>query len=612
MRFWVLAMAALLLAACDQVTIAEPEATWTGSIGRLVAHDGDPAALEFVHLDGAGPEQGRMTLVEIDDADLDQAARLETLVQPPRMESLQARLVTTGDIDAGALCWLRFEARAVQPQVELGLGRLSITVRPSAPDVEPMFYRSIYIDPVWTPIDLAFVTSSGLGAGDAEIVFGVGTQLQVVDVGGVSMRCFGQGDRPADLPETTFSYAGREAEAPWRATAESQIERYRKGDLAITVTDADGQPVTDAEIHIQMNRHAFKFGAVVEAEQLAGISEENGEKTTAYRKNLRELFNTVTFEDGLSWSAWADPADRQVTEDALAWVRSLGLDLRGRGLASADRSELPTDLQDKQDDPEAIREAVHAGITTTAGELDGRVVSWDVVDRPREHHDLLNLLGSNELATWFQLARSATPNAELVLNESDILAGDRMAELATLLGNLIAADVPIDRIGIQGQFGAQPPSIQVLGDRLDQLASFDLPLVVTAFDMATSDKQLLEDFTRDFLTLAFSHPAIQGFVFGAFWEGEESSPGASIYRRDGTLSPVGKLYRDLVRRTWWTDIAARSNADGELTTRVYQGDYTISARKNDQSTMATLSLGPDGANLALTLSNAKGDDDRSL
>lgn len=490
MRFGFLALAALVLAACDQVTIAEPEATWTGSIGRLVASDEDSGSLEFVHRDGAGPEQGKMTLVAVDDTDLDQAARLETLGQPPRMESLQARLVTTGDIDADAVCWLRFDARAVQPQVELGLGRLSIMVRPAASNLEPLFYRSIYLERVWTPIDFTFVASSDLEAGEVEVVFGVGTQLQVVDIGGVSMRCFDD-DRPARLPETTFSYAGREPEAPWRATAESQIERYRKGDLAIAVTDAGGQPVADAEIHIQMSRHAFKFGAAIDADRLAGVvaDDDEGGKTAAYRKNLKELFNTVTFEEGLSWTAWADEADRQVTEDALAWVRSLGLDLRGRGLAPTDGSDLPPALQEIRNDPNAIREAVHAGIETTAGELAGRVSAWDVVDRPRERRDLLDLLGSDELATWFQLARSAAPNAKLVLNESDILAGDRMAELATLLGNLIAKNAPIDRIGIQGQFGAQPPPIQVLGDRLDQLASFDLPLVVTAFDMATSDQQ---------------------------------------------------------------------------------------------------------------------------
>ncbi|MGI9421041.1 MAG: endo-1,4-beta-xylanase [Geminicoccaceae bacterium] len=609
MRVGFLAAAALVLVACDQVTIAEPEASWTGSIGRLVADGEDPENLEIAHADGTGAEHGRLTRVPVEDADVDVAVRLETLGQPPRMESLQARLVTRADMEADDACWLRFDARAVQPQVELGLGRLSIIVRPTEAGLEPLVHRSIYLEPVWTPIDLAFTVPSGLGAGEAEVVFGFGTQLQVVDVGGVSMRCF-QDETVLDrLPRSRFSYAGREPDAAWRATAEKQIERYRKGDLAIEVTDGSGQPVADAEIHIQMSRHAFTFGTAVDADRLAGTDDEAA--TTAYRKTLGELFNTVSIDDRLRWNVWADEAERQTTEEALAWVRSIGLDLRGRGLVPTDSADLPDALQEKRDDPEAIRQAVREGVEATAGSLEERIGAWEVVDRPRERHDLLDLLGWDELGTWFELARSAAPEARLVLNESDILSGDRMAELATLLGGLIGENVPIDHIGVQGHFGAQPPPIQVLSDRFDQLASFDLPLVVTAFDMTTNDRDLHQEFTRDFLTLAFSHPSVEGFVFARFWDDGETRTDSAMYRSDGTITPIGKVYRDLVLRTWWTDIVAASNAEGELSSRVFQGDYMISARKDDQSAAATLRLGPEGAKVTLTLA-VSDEDERAL
>lgn len=612
MRFGFWAMTFLALAACDQATTGEPEAAWTGSIGRLVADGQDPAALTFARLDDAGPEHGGMTLISGDDPDAGKAVRLETLGQPPRMESLQARLLTTGDIDAGSVCWLRFETRAVEPQVELGLGRLSIMVRGTRADQEPLVHRSIYLRPAWTPIDVTFEASAAVDAGEAEIVFGVGTQLQVVDLGGVSMRCFADDDAPPGLSQTSFSYAGREPEASWRATAESQIERYRKGDLSIEVNDESGQPVNDAEIHIQMSRHAFQFGAAIDPTALAGVDDDGNQgKTASYRQNLKELFNTITLESGVGWPAWTDESDRQAIEDALAWGRSLDLDLCGKRLVSSKMADLPPALQERRNEPEAVREAVRAGVEATAGDLAERVDAWNVVDRPREQHDLLDLLGWDEMATWFQVARSAAPNAKLVLNESEILAGDRMAELATLLGNLIADDVPIDRIGVQGQFGAQPPPIQVLSDRLDQLASFGLPLMVTAFDMATADDRLLQDFARDFLTLAFSHPSVEGFVFGQFWEDADGPLGAAIYRSDGAISPIGKIYRDLVLQRWWTDIVARSNAEGELSSRVFQGDYMISARKDDQRAAATVSLGPKGAKVTLTLAS-KEDADRAL
>jgi GH35 family endo-1,4-beta-xylanase len=605
MRLWVLALAALLLAACDEVTLVAPGAAWNGSIGRLVVDGADPEAFEFVHRDGAGPQQGRMTLVAVEDRAVGKAARLETLGLPPRMESLQARLVSTADMDADAACWLRFDVRAVQPQIELGLGRLAIMVRPTAPEGAPLLERTFYVEPVWTPVDLIFAAGDALDAGEAEVVFAVGTQLQVVDVADVSLRCFDDARALQRLPGTSFSYAGREPDAPWRATAASQIERYRKGDLAIEVKDGSGQPVADAEIHIQMSSHAFTFGAMIERAMLADSASNDGEdRTGSYKKNLQELLNAVTFDRGLRWTAWEDSEQRPVTEQALSWVHSLGLDLHGRDLVSASSADLPPALLEKKADPAAIRAAIREGVTSAAADLEGRIAAWHVVDKPRDHHDLLDLVGWEELPGWFRLARAAAPSAKLGLNESDVLAGDRMAELASLIGNLMEEEAPIDRIGVEGRFDVQPPPIQVLSDRLDQLASFGLPLVITAFDMATADQALQQDFTRDFLTLAFSHPSVEGVVFGRFLDDQASRAGSALLRSDGTISPIGSVYRDLVLQSWWTDILARSNAEGELSSRVFQGDYVISARKDNLAATTTLNLGAEGAKVTLTLAAA--------
>src|SRR5215216_180336 len=61
-------------------------------------------------------------------------------------------------------------------------------------------------------------------------------------------------DRPsvaATLP-LKLDYKGREANAPWRKEAEARIERSRKADLSLTVTDAAGQPLPDAELSIKL------------------------------------------------------------------------------------------------------------------------------------------------------------------------------------------------------------------------------------------------------------------------------------------------------------------------------------------------------------------------
>ena len=605
MRFVFLSIGAWALAACDDVLVAEPDAIWTGSIGSLVASGDASDALEFVYQDGAGPEHGRMTEISDEDPAFSEAIRLETLAQPPRMESLQARLVTTGAIEAEATCWLRFDARAAQPQIELALGRLSISVRSKAPDPKPLLDRLIYLAPIWTEVDLVFEAPATFAPGDVEIVFGVGTRLQTVDIASASMRCFDDDGPFARFPSTSFSYAGRDPDAAWRAVAERQIERYRKGDLSVNVTDDSGQPVEDAEVHIQMSRHDFTFGAVVDTDLLAGSeTDDDGDGTTSsYRRNLKELFNAATFRDGFHWIAWSNPEEREKSEAALAWVRSLGLDLRALGPVATASLALPSDLEDDADVPDVVLNAIRTGIEATADELKEHVSAWYVFDKPRDNQEALDILGLEELIGWFQLIQSVAPDTDLALNESDILAGDRMAEYATLLGNLVSEGAPISRIGVEGRFGAQPPPIQVLSDRLDQLASFDLPLVVTGFDMVTNDEQLRQDFMKDFLTLAFSHPSTEGFVFRHYWEEGDESDATTIYRRDGSISPIGNIYRNLVLDRWWTDTVERSDAEGTLTSRIFLGDYTISARKDDQTGSATISLGPDGADVTIELSS---------
>ena len=563
-------------------------------------------ALSLTALDDAGPDYGEIAWVSIDDAFFDRALRLEKLAKPPRMESLEARIATMGDVPEGVVCWLHVDGRATQAQTELGLGRLAIAVRAKEASGPALLERSIYIEPVWTAIDLSFAAPSDFDVGELEVAFGVGTQPQILDLTGLSMRCFDESDALPKWPDTAFSYAGREADASWRQTADNRIERYRKSDLAIDVTDDSGQSVPDAEIHIQMLRHAFTFGAAIDAERLLDdVDNSDREAATAsYRKNLGELFNTITFKERLRWTNWRDQSQRDTTEEALDWARSLGLEPRGRGLAFSAIDDLPLNLQENLDEPGLVEGAIRLGIGTTAGDLKGRIGAWEMIDPSLGYLELIDLVDEQELASWFRLAEQAHAEAKLVLSGDDPLAGDGLAELIDLAQRFVNQDIPIDQIGLQGRFETQPPPVERLINRFDLLAGLNLPLVVTAFDLNTEDLALSSDFTNDFLTLAFSHPSVTGFIFEHFQESEEQKTPTTLFYQDGTVSPIGQVYRDLVLGHWWSDIVASSNAEGRLTSRVFQGDYRITARKGDKSAFVMLTVGPDAETVTLELAAA--------
>lgn len=81
-----------------------------------------------------------------------------------------------------------------------------------------------------------------------------------------------------------------EQEASWKQRAADGIERYRKGDGRITVTDENGEPIANAKIKLTQTSHEFRFGAnIFMLDEL-----ETEEKNEKYKKYFAELFNMAT------------------------------------------------------------------------------------------------------------------------------------------------------------------------------------------------------------------------------------------------------------------------------------------------------------------------------
>ena len=68
------------------------------------------------------------------------------------------------------------------------------------------------------------------------------------------------------------------------------IEKYRKGNLKINVTDADGKPVKNAKITLKQTKHEFKHGA-----NIFMLDEfDTEEKNEAYKNLFVKAFNMAT------------------------------------------------------------------------------------------------------------------------------------------------------------------------------------------------------------------------------------------------------------------------------------------------------------------------------
>jgi hypothetical protein len=95
---------------------------------------------------------------------------------------------------------------------------------------------------------------------------------------------------------------------------------------------------------------------------------------------------------------------------------------------------------------------------------------------------------------------------------------------------------------------------------------------------------------RDFLTIVFSHPAVESFLMWGFWDGAHWYDDAPIFREDWSVKPSGQVFLDLVFDTWWTDETAVTDSDGMVTFRGYHGDYDVTATHGGESLSADMTL----------------------
>lgn len=349
------------------------------------------------------------------------------------------------------------------------------------------------------------------------------------------------------------------------------------GALRIIVVDGEGRRLPGEAVRVVQQRHAFRFGTAVSVGRLLADDAEG----RRYRDVLRENFNSATIENGLKWRAWeAGWGQNAKTQEALAWLKENGLESRGHVMVWPSWRYSPAPLEALRDQPETLRQRVLDHIAEIAGATRGYVQDWDVVNETFDNTDLLEILGRDEMVAWFKAAATSLPGVDLYYNDyAALIQGGldtahkrHFDETARFL---IDGGAPVDGLGLQSHFGTLLTPPENLLDELDRWAAFGLKLRVTEFDVAVEDEALQADYTRDFLTALFSHPAVVGVSTWGFWAGAHWKPEAALWREDWSERSAALAWRHLVREAWWTDVEVTTDAQGEAVVRGFLGEYQI-------------------------------------
>ncbi len=545
---------------------------------------------KLFRLSGQAASQAHLKIVSIQGRDFDNAWRIELQQQPQDEYQVQLVAPLPKKLNPGDVVLLSLWARAPDHP-----GRIGLLLEQTADPFEKVFARRFDLGSDWQRLDVAAKIKPDFGRTDFQIALRLGYFPQTVEIGGITVRRFDPSTSLAELPQTPLTYAGRQPDAPWRIEAEQRIDHLRKSLLTVRVTDANGNPVSNASIQIHELRSAFPFGCVYNDARFPASPNTDD---LAYQNHFTQLFNTAVDEAGMKWPNWQDPIKRQATLHALQWMHDHDIAVRGHCLVWPGWRHLPTDLHTLANDPAALEHRIDDHIRDEAGALAGQVTEWDVVNEPYLNNDLMHVLGDHAMTDWYILAHQADPTAQLYLNETNVPDSPPQDHRYDILYNQLHAlqqqNAPIAGIGMQAHFNDGLNSPAELLSIYDRFATLRLPIRITELDINLADEQLQADYFRDFLIASFSHPNINGIVLWGFWESQHWRPDAALFRKDWSIKPNGQVWKDLVLNKWTTNTQAQTAPTGTYSTRAFLGDYEITITTPKQTRTLKISLPQEG------------------
>jgi GH35 family endo-1,4-beta-xylanase len=489
-------------------------------------------------------------------------------------------------------------------KIESGDESTQVLVSPNlgmrrAPWITPLS-RDIMISGDWEAFWVPGVVPGDLGPDDLFLRFFGGEIPQVVEIGGISLWSYGTSARMEDMPATLPQYEGMEPGAAWRTEAKERIEALRTALIRIRVIDTHGRPLPGVGVELELIRHAFPFGSAVSAHELAGPDRE---ANAANRAQFLSLFNAGTFYNDLKWPAWVgeweETFSRDQTLEALDWFRAHHLSFRGHVLVWPGWENLPEFIVDRKDDlsGEDLDQLMMAHIDEITLATRGLVSEWDVINEPRSNDDVEDAFGRDFLVDCFKRARHRLPDAGLALNEFGLLTSRNDIHTVNphleTVRYLMDAGAPLSVLGVQGHMGGSfNPPVRLL-EVLDRLSSTGLPIRITEFTLRTEFPEIVERYSRDFLTVMFSHPSVIGVqTWGT----------RVMFEEDGSLTPAGQAWRDLIHGEWKTVASGATDEAGLFSARGYLGRYTVTLTKGDLRLQTEIDLNRDKGDLILTLS----------
>ena len=425
-----------------------------------------------------------------------------------------------------------------------------------------------------------------------------------------------------------------EQEAFWKQRVDDGIERYRKGNVELTVTDELGNPIPNAKAKIKQRTHEFRFGAnIFMLDEL-----ETAEKNDQYKKYFSDLFNMATLP--FYWDTLEPERDapryardshkiyrRPAPDLCIAFCEEHGIEPREHALAyeqffpkwlhGADTAEVKRELERRYKE---VADRYSASINTieVTNEMawaKGKTAFYDDPDYVR----------------WcFELAEKYFPNNQLVINEGTSNSWEARCRATDMYYAYIEANLlkgaRIDAIGMQyhlfnkreDEYAKTRLTLnpENLYRHMDLYSNFGKPLQITevtvpAYSWKPEDEALQAEIIEKLFSIWFSHPNVEQIIYwnlvdgyAHLWDPDPEKIKASqgdmtmgenyyyggLLRFDLSPKPAYFKIKELIQERWHTEDEVLTDEKGRLAFRGFYGEYDLEITTHEKSITKTFNL----------------------
>ncbi|WP_452224020.1 endo-1,4-beta-xylanase [Lacinutrix chionoecetis] len=492
----------------------------------------------------------------------------------------------------GTVFLLSFKAKTVSASLETGEAKaLFIFKQLDSYKGNKDYTQSFSSD--WQTYYLPFEADRYIKKEHLGIVMQYGYRPQSFLIKDIKFEVFPEETKLESLPKTKITYAGMEGDAKWRIDANQRIEAIRKGDFKVQFYKNE-KPIANKEINVKLVNHAFPFGARMAAEDIVNNTDDY--------KNFKKAFNSLVLGNDLKIKHWVREDKRKETLEALEILKTDGYPVKGHVLIWPGFNYLTKEVRENKDNPEKVTQIIASHVSNILDATKGQITHWDVVNEAYTNRDLQKITGSEEiLYNGFRTIAAKQPNVRRFTNEYGIISKggidtqkqqwyyDFIKRIDDNTGGLVQG------IGIQSHIGSDLTPPERVLEILSYYATLGKQISISEFTMDVQDEKVREQYTRDFMIAAFSHPNVSEFLF--WGNTEDGRKKSDIFTKDNNIGVMGKAYFSLVHDAWKTNLNGTTSENGLVVGRGFYGLYEYSFVDDGKVFTGTFQVKPRQANV---------------